>query len=175
MGLLFPFARCASMMRAPCTGYIGCSWLRSEQVPVHPVKLKKALESRLVARGLGHRLNTTIRAEQGTESNPRENTMKFHAPPDRQRRRQEMTDDIIERVREAVQEELTDATAGFSREQLEEIEKEIMSHTQQVVDALGFDEMQSEGALLSHIANARWDTGRLLWERRENPKESKTS
>jgi hypothetical protein len=92
--------------------------------------------------------------------------MKFHAPPDHQRRRQEMTDDIIERVREAVREELTDAAAGFSGEQLEAIENEIMAHTQRVVDALGFDEMQSEGALFSHIADARCDTGRLMRERR---------
>jgi len=99
--------------------------------------------------------------------------MKFHAPPDRQLRRQEMTEDIIQRVREAVGEELADATAGFSREQLEEIEKEIMSHTKLVVDALGFDEMGSERALFAHIADARWDTGRLLRERREPEKEHK--
>jgi hypothetical protein len=92
--------------------------------------------------------------------------MKFHTPPDRQRRRQEVTNDIIERVREAVQEELAEAPGSFSREQLEAIENEIMSHTQQVVDALGFAEMQSEGALFSHIADARCDTGRLLRERR---------
>ena len=78
-----------------------------------------------------------------------------------------MPDDIIQQVREAVRDELTDAPECFSREQLEEIENEIMSHTQQVVDALGFDELQSQGALLSHIANARWDTGRLMRERRE--------
>jgi hypothetical protein len=82
-----------------------------------------------------------------------------------------MTDDIIQRVLEAVREELTDATAGFSRKQLEEIESEIMAHTQQVVDALGFDEMQSAGAMLSHIANARCDTGRLIRERRKPEKE----
>jgi hypothetical protein len=91
--------------------------------------------------------------------------MKFHTSPDRQRLRQEMTDDIIQRVLEAVREELTDATAGFSREQLEEIEEDIMSHTQQVVDALGFDEMGSERALFAHIADARWDTARLIRER----------
>ena len=96
--------------------------------------------------------------------------MRFHTSPDRQRRRQEMTDDIVQRVREAVREELTDATAGFSRKQLEEIESEIMAHTQQVVDAISFDEMGSQGALLSHIANARWDTNRLMRERREPEK-----
>jgi hypothetical protein len=34
------------------------------------------------------------------------------------------------------------------------------------MDALSFDEMQSEGALLSHIANARFETNRLIWDRR---------
>ena len=51
--------------------------------------------------------------------------MKFHAPPDRQHRRQEMTDDIIQQVREAVRDELADAPECFRREQLEEIENEI--------------------------------------------------
>jgi hypothetical protein len=84
----------------------------------------------------------------------------------RQRRRKEMTDDIIERVREAVREELADAPEAFRREELESIEENVLAHTHLVMDALSFDEMQSEGALLSHIANARLETNRLIRERR---------
>jgi hypothetical protein len=91
--------------------------------------------------------------------------MNFTPPTDRQRRRKEMTEDIIEQVRVAVGEELSDAS-GFSREALEGIEETVLAHTRLVVDALGFEEMQSEGAKLSHIANARWETQRLIRERR---------
>jgi hypothetical protein len=92
--------------------------------------------------------------------------MNFHNSPDQLRRRKDMSDEIIDQVRTAIWEELADAAAGFSRKQLEDIETDIMAQTQRVVDALGFDEMGSQGALLSHIANARWDAGRLIRERR---------
>ena len=89
-------------------------------------------------------------------------TQSTHA--DRQRRRKEMTDDIIQRVRDAVQEELAGAPQAINADDQEEIDQAILRHTQQVVDALSFDEMQSEGALLSHIADARCETRRLLRE-----------
>lgn len=84
----------------------------------------------------------------------------------RQSRRKEITDDIIEQVRDAVREELADAPASFTREQLEEIEESVLAHSRLIMDALSFDEMQSGGALLSHIANARYETNRLMRERR---------
>jgi hypothetical protein len=96
---------------------------------------------------------------------PHENSMKFRTSPDHQRRRQEMTDNILLQVREAVLEELEGAPESFSREELEAVENEILAHTQTVVDALGFDEMGSERALLSHVANARSDTNLLVRER----------
>jgi hypothetical protein len=85
---------------------------------------------------------------------------------DRQRRRELLTAEIIEQVRAAVLEELADAPASWSRAQFEEIEQSVLAHTRLVVDALGFEEMKSEGAKLSHIANARWETQRLIRERR---------
>jgi hypothetical protein len=84
---------------------------------------------------------------------------------DRQRRRKEMTDDIIQRVRDAVQEKLADAPDPFRSDDLDAIEDTVLAHTRQVVDALSIEEMGSEGALLSHIANARWETQRLMRER----------
>jgi hypothetical protein len=92
---------------------------------------------------------------------------------ERQRRRQEVTDDIVERVRNAVQEELANAPKSLEREDLESIEEHVLDHTRLVVDALSFEEMQSEGALLSHIANARCDTNRLMRERRPPAKQEK--
>jgi hypothetical protein len=92
--------------------------------------------------------------------------MTFTLPSDRQRRRKELTEDIIEQVRAAVWEELAEAPDSFSREALDGIEETVMAHTRLVVDALGFQEMESEGARLSHIAAARWETQRLVRERR---------
>ena len=42
-------------------------------------------------------------------------TMNFHTTTDRQRQRKEMTDDIIQQVRDAVREELADAPGSFSQ------------------------------------------------------------
>jgi hypothetical protein len=92
--------------------------------------------------------------------------MSFTTTTDRQRRRKEMTDDIIQQVRDAVREELADAAVAFRREELDNIEESLLAHTRLVVDALGYEEMQSEGALLSHIANARLETNRLIGQRR---------
>ena len=86
--------------------------------------------------------------------------------PSRTSRRKEFTDDIIEHVRGAVREELADAAETLRPEDVEFIEDSVMAHTRLVVDALSFGEMQSEGARLSHIANARYETNRLIRERR---------
>jgi hypothetical protein len=94
---------------------------------------------------------------------------------DRQRRRKEMTDDIIQRVRDAIHEELAGAPQNFNVSELEEIDRTILGHTQQVVDALSTEEMRSEGALLSHIANARTETNRRIRERRPTDGPAKTT
>jgi hypothetical protein len=94
---------------------------------------------------------------------------------DRQQHRKEMIDDIIQRVREAIQEELAFAPKPFRREELESIEESVLGHTRLVVDALSIDEMGSEGALLSHIANARWETQRLMRDRRPTVGHAKTT
>jgi hypothetical protein len=81
---------------------------------------------------------------------------------DRQNRREAVTADIIERVRSAIRDELLFAPASLTDKDRESIEDEILTHSRMVVDALSTDEMKSEGALLSHIAKARWDTNRLI-------------
>jgi S-adenosylmethionine:diacylglycerol 3-amino-3-carboxypropyl transferase len=91
--------------------------------------------------------------------------MNFKTTIERQCLRQELTDDIIEQVREAVREEMADAPESFSPETLEGIEDSVLAQTQLVVDALSFEEMQSEGGLLSHLANARVETNRLIRDR----------
>lgn len=97
---------------------------------------------------------------------PGERTMNLNAITDGQRRRNETTDDIIQQVRDAVRDELADAPESFRREGLEAIEETVLAHTHLVVAALGFEELQSEGSLLSHIANARVETNSLIRERR---------
>ena len=91
--------------------------------------------------------------------------MNFKTTIERQCLRQELTDDIIEQVREAVREELADAPATLRPVDLEAIEDSVLAQTQLVVDALSFEEMQSEGGLLSHLANARVETNRLIRDR----------
>lgn len=70
-----------------------------------------------------------------------------------------------------MREELADAPETSRQEELESIEETVLAHTRLVMGALSFDEMQSEGALLSHIANARHDTNRLMPERRPPSKQ----
>lgn len=92
--------------------------------------------------------------------------MNFTPPADRQRIRKELTEDIIEQVRDAIWDELADAPVCLSREDLDAIEEAVMSHTRLVVESLGFEEMKSECARLSHVANARSEAERLIRERR---------
>ena len=94
-------------------------------------------------------------------------TQTSHA--DRQRHRDQLTADILQQVRNAVQDELAGAPESITLDELGQIEQTVMAHTQHVVDALSIDEMQSEGALLSHIASARTDTNRLIGGRRRLP------
>jgi hypothetical protein len=91
--------------------------------------------------------------------------MKTNSPQsDRQGQREQLTADIIGRVALAIQEECTAAPRPFSASEFEEIERPILDHTRQVLEALSFNELQSEGALLTHIANARWEVGGLIRE-----------
>jgi hypothetical protein len=85
---------------------------------------------------------------------------------ERQRHRERMSRDIIQQVRNAVQDELAGASASFEFEDLEQIEESVMSHTQQVVDALSYDEMQSKRGLSLHVENACIDTTRRINELR---------
>ncbi len=81
---------------------------------------------------------------------------------DSQSRRDTLTADIIEQVRNAIHEELLFAPQSLTDDGREAIEDDILTQSRIVVDALSTEEMTSEGALLSHIANARWDTTRLI-------------
>jgi hypothetical protein len=90
--------------------------------------------------------------------------MSFNTTTDRQRRREQLTADILQQVRNAVQDELADAPEAITCDELEEIEQTVMSHTERVVDALGIQEMQSERALLAHIESARTNANRLIRE-----------
>lgn len=81
---------------------------------------------------------------------------------DHERRHEQMACDIIQQIRNAVQDELAGAPASFAFEELERIEESVISETRRVIDELSFEEMQSEAALAFHIANARFDTNRRV-------------
>ena len=81
---------------------------------------------------------------------------------DSQSRRDTLTADIIEQVRNAIHEELLFAPQSLTDDGREAIEDDILTQSRIVVDALSTEEMTSEGALRSHITNARWDTTRLI-------------
>ena len=83
----------------------------------------------------------------------------------RQHRRQQTTADIIQQVRNAVQDELAGAPASLGLEELEGIEESVIANTQRVVDGLSTEAMESEAALPLHIANARLETNRRVNER----------
>jgi hypothetical protein len=89
-----------------------------------------------------------------------------NSPTDRLRQREQLTADVIDRVRQAIQEELAGAPQAINADDQEEINRTILDHTRRVVEALSIDEMGSEGALLSHIANARTETNRRIREHR---------
>jgi hypothetical protein len=83
---------------------------------------------------------------------------------DRQRQRAKLTADILQQVRNAVQDELADAPESFGFEELESIEEIVLSDSQHIVEALSVQEMQSERALVAHIARARTSANRLIRE-----------
>jgi hypothetical protein len=83
-----------------------------------------------------------------------------------ERRRQQTTADIIQQVRNAVQDELAGAPASFDLEELDRIEESVISETQRVIDTLSLEEMEYEAALAFQIAKARLGTNRQINERR---------
>jgi hypothetical protein len=85
--------------------------------------------------------------------------------PGQKSRREMLAEGICDQISRAVREELVDAPSSLAIENHTAIEDEILSHTKLVMDALSSAEMTSEGALLSHIANARFETNRLIRER----------
>lgn len=83
-------------------------------------------------------------------------------------RRELLRDDITDQVRRAVREETADA-ASLREEDRSSIEDEVLSHTTVVLSAVTLEEMQSEGALCRHVANARCEANRLMRKRRTRP------
>ena len=86
-------------------------------------------------------------------------------PPQRKTRRETFTEDITEQVRNAIREEL-DSVSSLTKDDRAAIENEILSHTSRVLGALSSAEMQSDGALMSHIGSARYEANRLIRDRR---------
>lgn len=84
---------------------------------------------------------------------------------DRQRQRENRNAEIIDKVRRIVREEMSDSPS-IPTGDAEMIETEIVNYTSLIVDALSTEEMQSEGALVNHIANTRCDIQRLIRNRR---------
>jgi hypothetical protein len=84
----------------------------------------------------------------------------------RKTRRELFTKNITEQIRLAIRNELESAPSSLTHEDRAAIEDEILSHTSRVLDALSSAEMTSEGALLSHIANARYEAHLLIRDRR---------
>jgi hypothetical protein len=85
-----------------------------------------------------------------------------------QDQREQLNADILQQVRNAVQDELAGAPESFGLDDLERIEESVMSHSQVVVAALGIAEMQSVRALPALIAIARADAVRLIGEANVN-------
>ncbi len=78
-------------------------------------------------------------------------------------RRDLLSEEIRDRVRSAVEEEFDGA--HLSEEDRDHITGEVLSGTSRILDALSATEMESEGALFSHIVNARMDTRKLMRDR----------
>jgi hypothetical protein len=77
--------------------------------------------------------------------------------------RGDFEDDILEQVKTEIQETiLHDAPESWSKEHRDAISENVLDHTRLVLDALSSTELQSEGALRSHIAQAIAETKRLI-------------
>ena len=72
---------------------------------------------------------------------------------------------VRDRVQRAVREEIEDKAPEKLTEQDRDLtEKAILQHTNHILDALSLDEMQSEFALLRHVADARAEAVQLVHE-----------
>jgi hypothetical protein len=81
-------------------------------------------------------------------------------------RREQLTEDITNRIHPAVQEECDTSATPLADEDRMAIEREILFHTAHVLDALTSEELTSEGALFGHISNARLEANRLIRNRK---------
>ena len=89
-------------------------------------------------------------------------------------RREILSEEIVEDVRSAIREELGGAERPLTEEDCAAIEAEKMTHTTHILGALSTGEMQSEGALLAHISNARFEASRLIRQRPSKPADAAT-
>jgi hypothetical protein len=77
--------------------------------------------------------------------------------------RSEFESDILQQVRCEVQEAiLLAAPKSWSREKCEAVEESVLAETQMILDALSTTELQSAGALRTHIGRAIAETKRLV-------------
>jgi hypothetical protein len=77
--------------------------------------------------------------------------------------RDEIESDIVQQVRNEIQEVLLlHAPPTWPDDRLDDIEKQVLDHTRLVLDALSANELQSAGALQSHIVQAVAEVKRLI-------------
>lgn len=77
--------------------------------------------------------------------------------------RGEIEADIVQQVQNEIQEAiLHHAPESWTPENRDAVQETILDHTRLVLDALRTNELQSAGALRSHIAQAIADTKRLI-------------
>jgi hypothetical protein len=77
--------------------------------------------------------------------------------------RDQLESDIVQQVRNEVDDALLQyAPTTWSEERLDEIEKHVLNHTQLVLDALSTSELQSQGALQTHICHAIAEAKRII-------------
>jgi hypothetical protein len=78
--------------------------------------------------------------------------------------RDQLESDIVQQVQNEVDDTLLmHAPTTWSDERLDGIEKQVLDHTQLVLDALSTSELQSQGALKTHIVHAIAETKRMIW------------
>jgi hypothetical protein len=77
--------------------------------------------------------------------------------------RDESQADILQQVQNEIEETLSQhAPQSWSEEQFEDVQEDVLDHTRMVLDALSMTELQSAGALRTHVAQAIAETKRLI-------------
>jgi hypothetical protein len=77
--------------------------------------------------------------------------------------RHEIESDILQRVREEVQEAiLVHAPQSWKQDRREAVEENVLAETRMILDALSTKELGSTGALRTHIGRAIDETKRLI-------------